>query len=228
MSDFFEYQEVACPRCGHLNRRFGTFLLNGRYASQCDHCGVELVTGRFSVFGAIYRGLVFAGVYFLCSLIGVFAALVGLLLLGWLLLGSRYDALRVAITYLALAVGIAGGVLVAERQRRRGGFGEARRVVRDAPDERARPPALTSEAPPDQPESHAAVRTRMARHWYLGIGYAAGVIGGVMLAPPTLRALGLEEWIEPMIGIGIFTGLGAGWAWGRWKHAPPASGDGVR
>jgi hypothetical protein len=218
MGAFFDYREVACPGCGHLNRRHGSRLLDGRYANQCDHCGVELATGRFSVFGAIQWGLTLATVYFFCSLIGVFVALIGVKLLGWLALGPRYAAVEGGLVYLGYFIGIAGGVAVAERQRRRGGFLQARRVVPDSPDAGLGTP----EAAPGQPESHAAVRARTARHWFLGLGYVAGVVVGVMLAPPLLKAAGLDEWIEPMKGIGMVAGLAAGWAWGRWKYAPPA------
>lgn len=216
MSDFLDYREVACPGCGHLNRRHGSRLLDGRYANQCDHCGVELATGRFGVFGAIHWGLAHATVYFFCSLIGVFVALIGVKLLGWLALGPRHAAIEGGLANLAYVIGIAGGLAVAERQRRRGGFLQARRVVRDSFDAGPRP----RKASPGQPESHAAVRARTARHWFLGLGYAAGTVVGFMLAPPVLEAVGLEEWTEPMKGIGMIAGLAAGWAWGRWKHAP--------
>lgn len=225
MSDFFDYEEVACPRCRHLNRRFGTSLLDGRHAGRCDRCGVDLATGRFSWSGAIDWALLVAMVFFLCGLIGALVALVVCHLLAWMMLGPRYDAVREGINVIAIAAGIAGGLVFAERKRRREGIAGPGRLVRDSPEAAAAHPSGRRKNASAVPESRAAVRSRTARRWYLGLGYAVGVLAGLAPVSWVLAALGRPELHEVGLGVSMVAGLAAGWAWGRWKHPPPASRD---
>jgi hypothetical protein len=215
-----DYAEVLCPRCGSLNRRFrGPSFLSGSYVWQCDHCGADLATGRFDRF-AVANAIIRHGALFgACALLGAFVAIAFTALVGGIALGEDfYQRNRPAIMNAALAVGVIGGCIVAERNRRRGNALGARRVAAGTAEAKR---ALENPDPSSvqvvdlSPQERARVKAGAARGWCLGVGYAAGVLGGIALSYDS------PVWREIGGGVGMIAGLLAGWLFGRWRFPDP-------
>jgi hypothetical protein len=230
MGGFFDYREVPCPACGHLNRRFGSALLDGRYAAMCDRCGRDLATGRFSVGGAIQWLMLRLAVWSLCSMIGAGLAALLFAALGGLLRVPRHGPASNVVYTVVLLIGAAGGFVVAERNFRRGGFTGPKRVAADSPEAHRAPGEVRADGESvvvvrDSPGERASFVAKTARQWCLGLGYLSGLVVGVA-ANWANHAVGAPLPFEKdgLIGLGMVTGLIAGWAWGRWKFPPPPRG----
>jgi hypothetical protein len=208
----FDFQEIACPRCGSLNRRFKAGLLNDtQHAERCDHCGADLATGRMSFGARIEQLKVIALSFVACAFIGAFIVLAaGLFVMNILLPDPVYNLHRPAFVKILFGTGIAIGLVVGERNRRR--LGLAPRRVARAP-EGVAPPAQADEAVEVvdlSPEGKQSARNQRARNMLYLWAYAVAMFIGIVLAI-------LSFDLESVLPVGVVLGLVAAFAYGRWS-----------
>lgn len=193
----FTARAIECRRCGQAYPD-GVPLTKPAWAGLCDHGGADLATGVLGSRGILMVSLaIVAPTLALCALASVVA---GVLVLGsgfFLLDVATYERWRGALSILSYGIGLATGIAIAERTRRKHGIFRRRRT---------RDPSATG---PDAPaETAGVVLARKARRRILLAGLCASVACAVALHL-VLSSAGLGDLANVVAPLVVVAGLAA-------------------